>query len=164
MKKVGSKHVSPVIVTYKLVTGIIELFFGFAFLFLGRIVSRIYISYRLRELLDDPHDLLISIVQKIIPTLIHYHTYLIVTFIVFGLIKTIGAIALFYDKEWGLDLLILFFFLMLPFDIYTLFSHITLLKSLYFLVNVLITLYLIEFKPHTYFWKYIKHVRKLVKN
>lgn len=160
MKKSVITHVSPVIVTYKLVTGVVELIFGFAFLFLGRTVSRIYISYRLRELLDDPHDLLISIVQKIIPTLIHYHTYLMVTFIVFGLIKTIGAIALFYDKEWGLDLLILFFFLMLPFDIYTLFSHITFLKTMYFLVNALITLYLIEFKPHSYFWKYVKYVRK----
>ena len=155
-------HVSPVIIYYKLLTGIVELLFGLGFLFLGRNIATLYARYAIKEFLEDPHDIFITLVQKIAPTLVHYHTYLIVTMIVFGVVKTIGAIALFFDKEWGLDILVLFFFIMLPFDLYTLFSLPTMTKTLYFLVNVLITLYLVEFKPHMVIKKYVKHLRKRI--
>jgi uncharacterized membrane protein (DUF2068 family) len=160
MKRSVTSNVSKTVVLYKLITGLIELILGLGILFFGRNISRIYTNYKLNELLEDPHDLLINIVEKIIPVFVHYHTYFMIILVVFGLVKIIGAIGLFYDKEWGLDILILFFFLMLPFDIYTMFSHPTLLKTLYFLTNTLITLYLIEFKPHTYFRKYIKYLIK----
>jgi len=160
MKKPIKRHIFPVIIYYKLVTGVIEFVFGLSFLFFGRTISKIYVNYRLKELVDDPHDLFIFLIQKVVPVLAHYHVYLMVTFIVFGLVKTVGAIALFYDKDWGLDLFILFFFLMLPFDIYTLFSHLTLLKTLYFLINTLITLYLVEFKPHHRLLKYLDRLKR----
>jgi len=163
MKHPIKKHVFPAVIYYKFITGVIEFIFGISFLFFGKALSRFYVNYRLKELVDDPHDILVAIIQKIIPVLIHYHTYLMITFIVFGLIKTIGAIALFYDKDWGLDLLIIFFFIMLPFDIYTLLSHPTFLKSLYFLVNALITLYLVEFKPHKHLLKYIRFIQKKIR-
>lgn len=161
MKKSAASNISKTVVYYKLVTGVIELILGLGILFFGKNIYRIYSAYKLKELLEDPHDLLINLVGKITPTLIHYRTYLMIFLIVFGLVKIIGAIGLLYDKEWGLDLLILFFFLMLPFDIYTLLSHVTFLKTLYFLINTLIALYLVEFRPHTYFWKYIKKLKKM---
>jgi uncharacterized membrane protein (DUF2068 family) len=163
MKKSTKDNISKTVVYYKLITGIIELILGLGILFLGKNISRIYASYKLKELLEDPHDLLINIVGEITPILRHYHTYLMVFLIVFGVVKIIGAIGLLYDKEWGLDLLIMFFFLMLPFDIYTLLSHITFLKTLYFLINTLIAFYLVEFRPHTYFWKYINILKKMRK-
>jgi uncharacterized membrane protein (DUF2068 family) len=163
MNKTRRQGVSKTVVFYKLVTGLIEFILGSGILFFGRNISLIYNNYKLNEILEDPHDLLINIVGKITPIFMHYHTYLMVTLIVFGMVKIIAAIGLFYDKEWGLDILVLFFFLMLPFDIYTFFFHPTFLKVLYFLINTLIALYLIEFKPHTYFWKYIKYFKKIKK-
>jgi uncharacterized membrane protein (DUF2068 family) len=161
MNKTKRQGVSKIIIFYKLITGIVELILGLSILFFGRNISRIYANYKLIELLGDPHDLLINMAQKIIPTLIHYHVYLMITMVVFGAVKLIGAIALLYEKEWGLDLLVLFFFLLLPLDIYTLFSQPTVLKTLYFMTNTLITLYLIEFRPHKYFWKYIRYFKKV---
>lgn len=141
-------------------TGLIEFILGLSIIIFGSNISKIYTNFKLIELLEDSHDLLINIVEKITPILIHYHTYLMITLTVFGMVKIVGAIGLFRNKEWGLDILVIFFFLMLPFDIYTFFSHPTFLKTLYFLINTLIALYLIEFKPHTYFWKYIKYFKK----
>ncbi len=163
MKKSTASRVSKTIIFYKLITGIIEFILGLGILFFGRNIAKMYTHYKVRELLEDPHDLLITTIEKIIPILIHYRTYFMIFLIVFGTVKIIGAIGLLYNKEWGLDLLILFFFLMLPFDIYTLFSHPTFLKTLYFLINALIALYLVEFRPHTYFWKYIKYLKKMMR-
>lgn len=163
MKKSVKPHISKTVIFYKLITGIIELILGLSILFYGKNIAKIYTHYKLRELLDDPHDVLIHTVEKITPTLTQYHTYFMIFLIVFGLVKIIGAIGLLYDKEWGLDLLIVFFFLMLPFDIYTLFSHLTFLKTLYFLINTFIALYLVEFKPHMYFWKYITYLKRLIR-
>lgn len=165
MSKLKSEpsHISKTVIIYKFVTGIIELILGLGILFFGRNISKIYSQYKVRELLDDPHDSLITLIDKITPTLIHYRTYFMIFLLVFGLVKIIGAIGLLKNKEWGLDLLILFFFLMLPFDIYTLLSHATFLKSLYFIINTLIALYLVQFRPHTYFWKYIKYLKRMMK-
>lgn len=160
MKKKDVIQASYIVVLYKLVTGLTEFILGLGIIFFQKNIYHIYTNYKINELLEDPHDLLIKITEKIIPIFSHYHTYLIVSLLIFGLVKIIAAIGLFYDKEWGLDILVISFFLMLPFDIYTFFSHPTIIKTLYFLINVLITLYLIEFKPHTYLLKYIKYFKK----
>jgi uncharacterized membrane protein (DUF2068 family) len=163
MKKRVASDVSNIVVLYKLITGLIEFVLGVSILFFGRNISLIYNHYKLSELLEDPHDLLINIIGKITPFFNYYHIYFIVSLIGFGLVKIIAAIGLFYEKEWGLDILVLFFFIFLPFDIYTFLFHPTFLKVLYFLINLLITLYLIEFKPHIYFLKYIKYLSKTKK-
>jgi len=160
MKKSSLTPVSSVVVVYKFISGLVELIIGLSIILFGKNISRIYTQYKLRELLEDPHDRLIITVQKMVPFFVHYRTYFIVTLVLFGIVKMIGALALFYHKEWGLDILILFFFLLLPFDIHTLFSHPTILKTLYFLINTLITLYLVEFQPHTHLQKYIRYLRK----
>jgi len=163
MSKSLSNQVSKTVVIYKLITGIIELLLGLSILFFGRNIAKIYTHYKVKELLEDPHDLLITVIEKIVPFLSHHRVYFMLFLIMFGLVKVIGAIGLLYDKEWGLDLLIIFFVLMLPFDVYTLFSHPTFLKAIYFLINVFITMYLVEFRPHTYFWKYIRFFKKIKK-
>lgn len=160
MDKKKRREISKIIIFYKLITGLIELVLGLSILFFGKNISRIYANYKLSEFLEDPHDLLINIVGKITPIFIHYHVYFMIILIVFGAVKLISAIGLLYRKDWGLDLLVLFFFLMLPLDAYTLFSHPTFLKTVYFTINTLIILYLIEFRPHTYFWKYVKYLKK----
>ncbi len=163
MKKQATPHVSRIVIFYKLALGLLELAFGLGIIIFGGKISKIYNAYKVRELLEDPHDLFIIIVQKFIPVFTHYHTYFMITLLGFGALKVVAGIAMLYEKEWGVDLLILFFFLMLPFDIYTLFSQITFLNTAYFLVNVLITLYLVQFKPHTYLLKYLNTIKRVKK-
>ncbi|MBI3366145.1 DUF2127 domain-containing protein [Candidatus Roizmanbacteria bacterium] len=125
---------------------------------------RFYNQYRFKELLEDPHDLLINITDKIVaPLILHHRIYLMIFLIVLGLTKIIAAIGLLYEKKWALDLVIGLFIILLPFDIFTLFSHITFLKLLYFLINLLIVFYLMEFKPQKHLQRLKKYVTKIKK-
>lgn len=165
MTKSNAIHISKTVIIYKFVTGVIELILGLGILFFGRNIARIYVQYEIREFLEDPHDILIAVTDKVVaPLVIHHRVYLMFFLIVLGITKIIAAIGLLYKKEWGLDLLIGLFIILLPFDIFTLFSHPTFLKAIYFLLNVFIALYLIEFKPHTYFLRYIKFFKKRKRN
>lgn len=154
---------SKLVVYYKLLTGFIEFLLGLSIVFLGKKIANVYTSYKLNELLEDPHDLFINLIGKITPIFVQYHTYFIVTLVLFGVVKIIAAMGLLQGKEWGLNILVIFFFIMLPFDIYTFFSHPSLTKTVYFFVNTLITLYLTEFKPFNYLFKYYSHAKKSIK-
>ncbi len=144
-------HVSKYIIIYKFILGIIELILGTGIIIFGKPILSIYRKYSVRELLEDPHDLLASILEKIIPYLTAHLGYLVVILLVLGVVKIVAAIGLFYKKHWGLDLLIILTMILLPFELYNLFLRPSPIKIVYFIVNILIALYLVNFKPQQYF-------------
>jgi len=155
-----SQNVSKTIVIYKFVSGIIELVLGLGAIIFGKKIVVFYNQFKVRELLEEPHDLLVTTITKITPFLFQHRVYIISLLLILGTVKIVGAIGLMYEKEWGLDLLIGLFIILLPFEIYGLLTGFSVANLLYFLINLLITLYLIEFKPHRYFLRLKKYFIK----
>lgn len=164
MEKRSKHEVSRAVVFYKLVTGVVEVVLGAGLLVFGKNIGRIYSHYRVRELLEDPHDVLINFVSKFIATFVAhqrvYIMYLMFSLFLLGLVKIIASIGLLRNKEWGLDLMIVLFLVLLPFDIATLFYQPSFLKLIYFLINLLITFYLLEFRPHYYIKRLKRYFNK----
>ncbi len=152
-------HVSKVIIIYKFVLGLFEVILGLGIFFGGRQILDLYENFKSQELLEDPHDLFLTVVEKLIPFILHHQTFITFGLIALGVVKIIGCIGLWQKKHWGLDLLVGLTIVFLPFELYQLFPKPTLLKLSYFLINVLIALYLVEFKPKDYFTKFKKRVK-----
>lgn len=148
--------ISKGIVLYKFILGVGELSIAFSLIFFGRNIGRIYQQYRVRELLEDPHDRLIKFIQGVSPYLNQNRTYFIGLLLILGITKVIGAIGLWKNKEWGLDLIVGLFVILIPFDMIDLIIKPSFIRVVYFLINVLITFYLLEFKPH----KYLRRLKK----
>lgn len=153
-------HVSQLIIIYKFVLGIFEVLLGLGVFFGGKQILDIYENFKSNEFLEDPHDLLLVISEKIIPVILKHQTYIILILLALGLVKIIGSVGLWKRKHWGLDLLVGLTIILLPFDLIVLFPHPSLLKFFYFFINVLIALYLVEFKPKDYFTKFKKRVKR----
>ena len=103
-------HVSIYILVYKFVLGLLELSAGAAIAFFG---SRIYEAYQtslIKELSEDPHDLLARLSENVVPNVLTHNTLIIAYLIVLGLAKMVGAVGLIYKKNWGVDLLVGRFF------------------------------------------------------
>ncbi len=150
MGKEGELEISNTIVVYKFVLGIGETLLGLSILFYGRAIVRIYEHYQVKELLEDPHDRLIAFTKTLLPFLLSNQTYFIIFLFLLGLSKIIGSIALWRGHDWGLDLIVGLFVILVPFNIVELVNHPTPVKLVYFLIDLLITFYLVEFKPHKY--------------
>jgi uncharacterized membrane protein len=149
-------HVSIYILIYKFMLGIIEFLLGLAIALFG---SRIYSVYQrdlIKELSEDPHDLLAQISEKIVPNVLTHSTYIIFYLIILGLAKILGAIGLIYKQNWGVDLLVSLTILLAPFQIVNLIIHPNLFDFIYFIVGILIALYLIEFRPKAWISRIIK--------
>ncbi|MCL4360339.1 DUF2127 domain-containing protein [Patescibacteria group bacterium] len=153
-------EVSWIIVAYKLISGAFELILGTGIVFFGNRMLGMYTRFRNEELLEDPHDLLVRVLGSVVPMLVEYRTAITIFLFILGATKIIGAIGLLKKKEWGLDLLIALFLILLPFDLYSLAFHFTVVKLLYFIVNTLIALFLMEFRPHKYVARLKKYVHK----
>lgn len=143
--------VSIYVIAYKFLLGVLELILGFGIIIFGNQILKLYFNFREQELINDPDDLIVHLVEKVIPYFLAYRSYIILILIVLGLVKVVGAVGLYYKKYWGLDLLIGLTFLLLPFDLATLLEHSSWTKVFYFLINLLIALYLVQFQPTTYF-------------
>lgn len=143
--------VSRYIIVYKFILGLFELILGLGIIFVGSQMVEIYENFKAKELLEDPHDLLIGILEKIIPYLLRHQGYIVLILVVLGLVKIIGAAGLLYRKHWGLDLLVVLTISLLPFQVYNLIAFYSLAKLAYFAINVFIALYLVRFQPETYF-------------
>lgn len=144
-------HISKYIIVYKFVLGIIELFLGLGIIFLEKQTLELYQKFKSQELLEDPHDTLIFILEKIIPYIFEHQGYIVLVLIALGLVKIIGSIGLLYHKHWGLDLLVALTVLLLPIDGYLLLTNPSLSKAIFFTINLLIALYLVNFNPKGYF-------------
>ena len=140
-------HVSIYIVIYKFVLGIVELSLGIIVALFGPEIYRSVQTSLLRELLEDPHDLLARLAETIVPNFLTHSGFVVLSLIILGLAKIAGAIGLIYKQNWGVDLLVCLTILMAPFQIVSLILHPRLFDTLYLLVGFVIALYLIEFRP-----------------
>ena len=151
-------HISIYILIYKFILGIVELLIGIGIALFG---SKIYLLYRtslIKELSEDPHDLLARISENFVPNVLTHNTYIIIYLIVLGLAKILGAIGLIYKQNWGVDLLVGLTILMAPFQIVNLIMHPNLFDLIYLIIGLLIALYLIEFRPKAWISRVLKFI------
>jgi uncharacterized membrane protein len=140
-------HVSIYIIIYKFILGTVEFLAGLTIALFGPKIYRIYQTSLIKELSEDPHDLLAHLSEIFVPNLLTHNTYIIFYLIVLGLAKMAGAFGLIYRQNWGVDLLVGLTILMAPFQIVNLITHPNVFDLIYFIVGILIALYLIEFRP-----------------
>lgn len=153
-------HVSRYIIVYKFILGLFETFLGIGTIIFGRRIYEIYLNFRNSELLEDPHDVLVVIAQSIIPYLFAHRYYVVLILLLLGITKLAGAVGLWYRKHWGLDILVAVTILLLPFESYYLIIHPSFPKIAYFLINLLIALYLVNFNPKGYFINFKSRMTK----
>jgi len=140
-------HVSIYIVIYKFLLGVSEFSLGIAMAFFGEKIYRSYQFSLLRELSEDPPDLLARISETVVSSVLAPSTFVVVSLILLGLTKMAGAVGLVRKQNWGVDLLVGLTILMAPFQIVSLILHPRILDFLFLVVGVVIALYLVEFKP-----------------
>jgi len=140
-------HVSVYIIIYKFLLGLIESSAGLTVALAGSRIYRLYQSSLLKELSEDPHDLLARLSESVVPNLLTHNSYVVIYLVVLGLAKMVGAVGLMYKQNWGVDLLVLLTILMAPFQIVSVILSRHVFDLLYLIVGLLIALYLIEFRP-----------------
>ena len=140
-------HVSVYIIIYKFLLGLIESSAGLTVALAGSRIYRLYQSSLLKELSEDPHDLLARLSESVVPNLLTHKSYVVIYLVVLGLAKMVGAVGLMYKQNWGVDLLVLLTILMAPFQIVSVILSRHVFDLLYLVVGLLIALYLIEFRP-----------------
>jgi len=146
-------HVSRYIIVYKFLLGLFETILGLGMLLFGSKISELYINFTNRELLEEPHELLALILQRIVPFILEHQGTIILILLLLGITKIAGAIGLWYRKHWGLDILMFVTIILLPFELFSLNVHPSLSKITFFIINMLIALYLVNFNPKGYFTK-----------
>ena len=151
-------HVSVYILVYKFMLGIIEFLAGLAIALFGSKIYTVYQTSLIKELSEDPHDLLARISENFVPNVLTHSTYIVVYLIVLGLAKILGAIGLIYKQNWGVDLLVGLTILMAPFQIVNLIMHPNLFDLIYLIIGLLIALYLIEFRPKAWISRVLKFI------
>lgn len=151
--------ISRYIIIYKFLLGLLEVILGLGIIFFGKRIYELYLNFRNNELLEDPHDFLALISEKLIPYIFAHQGYLVFILLFLGLTKMIGSIGLWQRKHWGLDILIIVTLVLLPFEIFALIAHPALSKIIYFLINLFIAFYLVNFKPKDYFLKVKSRVK-----
>lgn len=146
----GEYRASWLIIVFKYVSGLIEIILGLGIVFLGDEMISLYEMMKVKELLEDPHDLVIRMIEAVLPYFLKHREYVVIFLLVLGTTKIIGAIGLTYRKEWGRDMLIVLGIILLPFELVEFFRHPTVLRATYALVNLVIVLYLMNFHPRDY--------------
>ena len=144
-------HVSRYIIVYKFLLGLFEVVLGLGIIIYGKKIYTLYLNFRNSELLEDPHDFLAQIVERLVPFILAHQGYVVFILLLLGITKMVGTVGLWYKKHWGLDVLISVTIALLPFEIYAIIAHPSLTKTSYFIINLFIALYLVNFKPKHYF-------------
>jgi uncharacterized membrane protein len=140
-------HVSIYIVVYKFILGVSEFLLGIVIVFFGSEIYRSYQASLLRELSEDPHDLIARVSETVVPNVLSHNSFVVLSLIVLGLAKMAGAVGLVRKQNWGVDLLVGLTILMAPFQIISLILHPRIFDFLYLAVGLVIAFYLVEFKP-----------------
>ena len=153
-------HVSWYIIVYKLLFGVSEMGLGVGITFFGAGMLKIYRLYTLRELSEDPHDLVARLTESIIPNVFAHHTFLAIYLLVLGGAKIAGAIGLLYHKHWGVDVLVALTIILFPFQFIRLLLHPSIPDFIYLAVGVFVGLYLINFRPRQWATRVAKQVRR----
>ena len=151
-------HVSRYIIAYKFILGLFEVILGVGIIIFGKKIYELYVNFRNNELLEDPHDLLAQTTERFVPFLLAHQGYVVFILLLLGITKMAGAVGLWYKKHWGLDILIFVTIALLPFEIFALILHPSLTKTAYFIINLFIALYLVNFKPKDYFTNLKKRI------
>lgn len=152
-------HVSSYIIVYKFVLGLIEFLSGIILQFFGSGIFRLYEKSVIREISEDPHDLLARISENIIPSLLTHNAYIVIYLLVLGFAKILGSIGLIYKQNWGVDLLVGLTIIMAPFQIVSLIFHPNIFDLVYLVLGFFIALYLIEFKPKAWVSRMLKVIQ-----
>ena len=150
-------HVSVYILVYKFLLGLVELSAGIAIAFFGSKIYQLYRTGLIKELSEDPHDLLARLSETIVPDILAHHTVVVLYLIVLGLAKMLGAVGLIYKQNWGVDLLVGLTILLAPFQIINLILHPNFFDLIYFIVGIFIALYLVEFRPKAWISRVMKY-------
>ncbi len=144
-------HVSWAVIVYKFLLGLVEFVSGTGLLIWGNNAFRLYQAFMLREMTEDPHDVLARLTQRVVPSLFAQHTTLAFYLIVLGAAKLAGAVGLINRKNWGVDLLVSLTVILFPFQVASIFLHPSIPDTVYLVVGLLIALYLVDFKPKAWF-------------
>ncbi len=153
-------HVSIYVLVYEFVVGIFELVSGIGIAVFGSRMYQLYHTTVIKELSEDPDDLLARLSEKLVPNLLTHNTYVILYLLALGLVKIVGAIGLIYEQNWGVDLLVILILLMAPFQIIGLILRRNYFDLLYLVVGLLIALYLVEFRPAAWISRILRFTRR----
>ncbi|HEX9007756.1 MAG TPA: DUF2127 domain-containing protein [Patescibacteria group bacterium] len=153
-------HVSWYIIAYKFIYGLVEFILGTGIIFYGKTVLTRYNSYAAQELLEDPHDLIVRLTHGVVPNLLAHNVSLAFYLILLGGVKIAGSIGLIYKKNWGVDLLVALTIVMFPFQFIRLLIHPSLPDFIYIFIGILISLYLVNFRPHDWAKRVVKKYKK----
>ena len=127
--------------------GIFELLTGIAIAVYGSRMYQLYQATLIKELSEDPDDVLVRLSEKLVPNILTHNSYVILYLLALGLVKIVGAIGLLQKQNWGVDLLVGLIIVMAPFQITGLLVHRNWFDLIYLAVGLLIALYLVEFRP-----------------
>lgn len=159
-KENSQLRISKFIILYKFILGLIETILGLGIIIFGKEIYELYINFRNSDLFEDPHDFLAQATEKIIPYLLAHQGYVVLILLLLGITKIAGATGLWFHKHWGLDILIVVTILLLPFELLNLAASPNFSKILFFIINLFIALYLVNFNPHGYF----KHLKQRIES
>lgn len=131
------------IIFYESFTGGVELFLGLGMLIFGKNIYLLYTYLRSLGFLTHSHNVLVMYVRGLLPFVVHYRIAIGILLICLGAVKIISSVAIYKKKEWGNDLLIVSLLILTPFDIIGIIRKITVIKIVYFLINIVIIVLLV---------------------
>ena len=131
-----------VVIFYELLTGFVEFVIGAGLMVLGEELQDLYFNFRDAGLLDNPHNVMIGMVQKYAPYLLDHHFFIGFYLAAVGILKLISAGGLMYKKRWADKMLVILLLLFLPLDVLGLFNHPSITRIIFVFTNVAIVIYL----------------------
>ncbi len=131
-----------IVVLYELVVGSIETTIGLGLIIFGEELQELYFNFRNTGILDSPHGLIITSVQKYAPFLSAHYLFIGIYLFLVGLTKIICGIGLSQRKRWADYLLVGLLLVFLPLDIVGLLHHPSITRILFVSLNIVIILYL----------------------
>lgn len=122
-KSEEAKEVSKVVTGYKFALGVGEVLLGLGILTIGNKALSLYNNLKQDELLEDPRDLFVGIIDNSLPYIIQHRLAIVIILLLIGVIKITSCIAIWMGKTWGVHLLLFFMLIALPFDLYDFFQN-----------------------------------------
>lgn len=144
------------IIVYEFVHGLLEFLLGLGMIVFGKQIIDLYQSLENSGFIQGSNGLLSNLLEKAAPYLLTRHTYIALLFIGLGIVKVISSIGLLYKKTWAAYLLIDFLILLIPLDLVSIISRVSIFRIFYLVANILVVLYLVGFDPKRYFFEHPK--------
>lgn len=148
--------VPKAIVVYELFIGLIETVSALSLIVFGKNILSTYENFVNSEMFEEANDLIVKLMENMVPNLFKHRNLIIFTLLIMGLIKLISAYGIFRKKIWAEHLLILFLTFLIPFEFVSIIVRFSLFEVMFFVVNIMIVLILVKFKPREYYTKLIE--------